>query len=175
MTACPGQSGRQEEHIPTFDVVSRIDIPELDNAINGVRREIQQRFDLKGTMCSLERNDNTLTLTADHQMMLRQMHELIYTYCARRGVDIRSLEFKNPESATKGSLRQQILVRQGIEQETGRSIIQAIKGTNLKVQVAIQVNELRVSGKKRDDLQEAMAVIKEMPLELPLQYVNFRD
>ena len=156
-------------------MVSRIDIAELDNAINGVRRETQQRFDLKGTMCSLERTDNTLTLTADDQMKLRNMHELIYTYCARRGVDSRSLEFKNPESATKGSLRQQILVRQGIDQETGRRIIKAIKGTKLKVQVAVQGDELRVSGKKRDDLQEAIAFIKEMSLELPLQYVNFRD
>ncbi len=156
-------------------MVSRIDIAELDNAINGVRRETQQRFDLKGTMCSLERTNNILTLTADDQMKLRQMHELIYTYCARRGVDSQSLEFKNPESATKGSLRQQILIRQSIDQETGRRIIKAIKGTKLKVQVTIQGDELRVSGKKRDDLQEAIAFVKEMSLELPLQYVNFRD
>ena len=158
-----------------LDVVSKTNIAEVDNAINGIAREVKQRFDLQGRMCSIERAGNTLTITADNDMLLRQMHDLLYTYCARRGVDRRFLDFKSPQNATKGSLRQEVLIRQGIDQALGKQIIKMIKGSKLKVQVAIQGDELRISGKKRDDLQLTIESIKEMEITPPLQYINFRD
>ena len=161
--------------MPSLDVVSKTNMAEVDNVVNGIGREVKQRYDLKGRMCSIERSDNTLTVTADNDMLLRQMQDLLYTYCARRGVDGRFLDFKSPQDATKGSLRQEVLIRQGIDQAVGKEIIKMIKGTKLKVQVAVQGDELRISGKKRDDLQLAIESIKEMDVALPLQYVNFRD
>ena len=161
--------------MPSFDVVSNTNIAEVDNAINGIAREVKNRFDLKEKMCSIERSGNTLTITADDDTLLRQMHELLHNYCTRRGVDSNALEFKSPQNATKGSLRQEVLIRQGIDQALGRQIVKMVKGSKLKVQVAIQGDELRISGKKRDDLQHTMEAIKEMNVELPLQYINFRD
>ena len=161
--------------MPSFDVVSRTNVPELDNALNGVAREVKQRYDLKGTMCSIERSGNLLTITADNEMLLQQMHQLLHTYCARRGVDSDVLEFKTAQNATKGTLRQEVVVRQGIDDTTGRQIVKMVKGSKLKVQVAIQGDELRVTGKKRDDLQQTIAAIKEMKVDLPLQYINMRD
>ena len=161
--------------MPSFDVVSRTDIQELDNAINGVKREANQRYDLKGTMCSVQRSGNTLIITADNEMLLQQMHELIRVYCARRGVDSDALDFKSPQDATKGSLRQEVVIRQGIDDATGKRIVKAVKGSKLKVQVSIHGDELRVTGKKRDDLQDAISTLKEMGVGLPLQYINFRE
>ena len=161
--------------MPSFDVVSKTDLNEIDNVVNGMRRETQQRFDLKGTKCGIERSGDDLTITADDDLKLRQMHELLAIYLARRDVDGRALEYKTPEKASGDSLRQTVTIRQGLDADLGRRIIKAIKGTKLRVQVAIQGNELRVSGKKRDDLQEAIAFIKEMEIDLPLQYVNFRE
>ena len=148
---------------------------EVDNAINGVAREARQRYDLKGTMCSIERSGNNLTVIADNDMLLRQMHDLLHTYCTRRGVDDDVMEFKPPQRATKGSLRQEVVIHQGIDEVTSRKIIKMVKGSKLKVQVAMQGDELRITGKKRDDLQLTIESIKEMAITLPLQYINFRD
>jgi uncharacterized protein YajQ (UPF0234 family) len=161
--------------MPSFDIVSRIDMPELDNALNGIGREVQQRYDLKGTVCAVERIVDKLVLTADNDMLLRQMHQLLHTYCGRRGVDSSVLEFKAAQPATKGSLRQEINIRQGIDDVTGRQIVKSVKGNKMKVQVSIQGDELRVTGKKRDDLQEVISFVKEIKLDRPVQYVNFRD
>ena len=161
--------------MPSFDVVSKTNMSEVDNALNGIAREVKQRFDLKERMCSIERSGNTLTITADNDMLLRQMHDLLHTYCGRRGVDSKVLDFKSPQNATKGSLRQEVLIRQGIDQALGRQIIKMVKGSKLKVQIVIQGDELRISGNKRDDLQHTIEAIKEMKVELPLQYINFRD
>jgi uncharacterized protein YajQ (UPF0234 family) len=140
-----------------------------------MHRETQQRFDLKGTKCGIERNGDDLTITADDDLKLRQMHELLETYLARRKVDARALEFKTPENATGSSLRQTVVIRQGLDSDLSRKIIKAMKGTKIKVQLAIQGSELRVTGKKRDDLQETIAFIKEMNIDQPLQYVNYRE
>ena len=161
--------------MPSFDVVSRVDVSELDNALNGISREVKQRYDFKGSMCTIERSGNNLTILADNEVLLRQMRELLFQYCARRGVNNESLEYKSPVPAAKGSLRQEVVVRQGIDQDISRKIIKMVKGTKIKVQLAIQGDEVRVTGKKRDDLQEAIEKIKEMQVGLPLQYVNFRD
>lgn len=161
--------------MPSFDIVCRTDMPELDNALNGVAREARQRYDLKDTVCSIERSGSNLTITADNDMLLRQMHELLENYCVRRNVDSAVLDFKAPQNATKGTLRQEVVIRQGIDQATGRQIIKEVKGSKLKVQIAFQGEELRVTGKKRDDLQATIEAIKEMKVDIPLQYVNFRE
>ena len=161
--------------MPSFDVVSRTDLMEVDNAINGVRREIKQRFDLAGTKCNIERIDNALTVIADDAMKLTQLEDLLRKYLVRRKVDQGAFEFKDTQNAAGETIMRTIYIRQGIEADLGRKITKAVKGTKIKVQVSIQGNELRMSGKKRDDLQETIAFIKEMNIEQPLQYVNFRD
>ncbi|MFH1560243.1 MAG: YajQ family cyclic di-GMP-binding protein [Chloroflexota bacterium] len=161
--------------MPSFDVVSRTDLMEVDNAINGVRREIKQRFDLVGTKCDIDRVENILTMTADDTMKMSQLEELLRKYLARRNVDQRALDFKPPQNAAGGSIRQTISIMQGIDADLGRKITRAVRGTKIKVQLSIQGSELRVSAKKRDDLQATISFMKEMDIEQPLQYVNFRD
>ena len=161
--------------MPSFDVVSKTDLMEVDNAINGVRREIQTRFDLKGTRSDISRDDNTLTMTADDTMKLRQLEDLLRSYLVRRKLDTAAFDFQEPQEASGGSIRQTISIKQGIDSDMGRKISKAVKGTKIKVQVAIQGTELRVSGKTRDDLQSTIKFIKEMELDQPLQYVNFRN
>ncbi len=161
--------------MPSFDVVSKTDLMEVDNAINGVRREIQTRFDLKGTRSDISRDDNTLTMTADDTMKLRQLEDLLRSYLVRRKLDATAFDFQEPQEASGGSIRQNISIKQGIDSDMGRKISKAVKGTKIKVQVAIQGTELRVSGKTRDDLQSTIKFIKEMELDQPLQYVNFRN
>jgi len=148
---------------------------EVDNAINGVRREIQTRFDLKGTRSDISREDNTLTMTADDTMNLRQLEDLLRSYLVRRKLDTAAFDFQEPQEASGGSIRQNISIKQGIDSDMGRKISKAVKGTKIKVQVAIQGTELRVSGKTRDDLQSTIKFIQEMELDQPLQYVNFRN
>lgn len=161
--------------MPSFDVVSKTDLMEVDNAINGVRREIQTRFDLKRTRSDISRDDNTLTMTADDTMNLRQLGDLLRSYLVRRKLDTAAFDFQEPQEAASGSFRQNISIKQGIDSDMGRKISKAVKGTKIKVQVAIQGTELRVSGKTRDDLQSTIQFIKEMELDQPLQYVNFRN
>ena len=161
--------------MPSFDIVSKTEITEVDNALNGMRREIETRFDFKGSKCSIERKENVLTILADDDLKLRQMHELLKTYMTRRKLDAGALEFKDPEKASGNSVRQIVNVKQGIDQALAKKIVKAIKDSKMKVQAAIQGDELRVSGKKRDDLQEAIALVKGLKIDQPLQYVNFRD
>lgn len=161
--------------MPAFDVVSKTDVMEVDNAINGVLRETRQRFDLAGTKCDIERTDDTLTIVADDSMKLTQLEDLLRKYLARRSLDQRAFEFNPPQNAAGGSLRQTVSIKQGLDAELIRKITKAVRGAKLKVQVAAQGKELRVSAKKRDDLQGTIAFIKEMGIEQPLQYVNFRD
>ena len=161
--------------MPSFDVVSKTDLMEVDNAINGVKREINQRYDLAGTKCNIERIDNTLTIIADDTMKLTQVEDLFRGYLARRKVDQGAFEFKATQNAAGETIKRPISIRQGIDADLGRKISKAIKVTKIKVQVSIQGSELHISGKKRDDLQETIAFIKEMNIDQPLQYVNFRN
>jgi uncharacterized protein YajQ (UPF0234 family) len=161
--------------MPSFDIVSKTDMPEVDNALANMIREMSQRYDFKGSHCSIERKDETLTLLADDDLKLKQMHELLQGHLARRKIDMRVLDYKEPERAAGQSLRQTATVRQGIDRENARKIIKAIKSAKLKVQTAIQGDEMRVTGKKRDDLQAVIALVKSMDMELPVQTVNFRD
>ena len=161
--------------MPSFDIVSKTELSEVDNAINGMRREIETRFDFKGSKCTIERKDELLTMLADDDLKLKQMQELLKGYITRRKLDAGALDFKPPEKASGNALRQVVLVKQGIEQTLAKDIVRSIKDSKLKVQVSIQGDELRVSGKKRDDLQTAIQHVREMKIQQPLQYVNFRD
>ena len=161
--------------MPSFDVVSKTDVHEVDNALDGVRREVGQRFDFKGAKCSIERAENIVTILADDDLKLKQMHELLRVHLTRRKLDAGALDFGKVEKATGNSVRQEVTVRQGIDKELAKKIVKAVKDSKSKVQVAIQGDELRVSAKKIDDLQATIRLIKELNIEMPLQYINFRD
>ncbi len=161
--------------MPSFDVVSRTDLQEVENAVQGAMREITTRYDFKGSNCTVERNDEVLNIKADDEFKLKQVQELLRGHLAKRKLDVGAFDFKEPEKASGYSMRQTVLVKQGIERELAQKIVKDIKGAKLKVQVAIQGDELRVSGKKRDDLQAAIAQIKALKIDQPLQYINMRD
>jgi cyclic-di-GMP-binding protein len=161
--------------VPSFDIVSRIDLSEVDNAIDGINREIATRFDFKGSKCVVERNEGELRLVADDELKLKQMHELLKVHLTRRKVEPGALDFKPPEKASGNTLRQTIALRQGIDTELARRLVREIKDRKLKVQAAVQGSELRVSAKKRDDLQATITLVRGLKLEQPLQYLNFRE
>jgi uncharacterized protein YajQ (UPF0234 family) len=161
--------------MPSFDIVSKTDLAEVDNALAGIAREIGTRFDFKGSKCSVVRTEALLTLLADDDLKLRQMQELIKVHFTRRKVDAAALDFQEPEKAAGNTLRQLITIKQGVDAELARRLVKELKGSKLKVQAAIQGDELRVSGKKRDDLQAAIATIRGLKIAQPLQFVNFRD
>ena len=161
--------------MPSFDIVSRIDLPEVDNAVAGMTREIATRFDFKGSKCTIGRQESILALAADDELKLKQMHELLKVHLTRRKVDPAALEYKPPEKASGNTLKQTIVLRQGVDPSLAKQLIRELKESKLKVQVSIQGDELRVSGKKRDDLQAAIAVARGLKIEQPLQYLNFRD
>jgi hypothetical protein len=161
--------------MPSFDIVSRTDMTEVDNAVQGAMREIGQRYDFKGSQCSIERAEQELVLKADDEGKLKQVQELLRGHMARRKVDSKAFDFGKPEKATGNSVRQAVKIKQGIERDNAQKVVKAIKEAKLKVQAAIQGDELRVSGKKRDDLQDAIRVIKGLEVNQPLQYLNFRD
>jgi len=161
--------------VPSFDIVSRIDLAEVDNALAGMTREIVTRFDFKGSKCTIERQDGVLALLADDELKLKQMHELLKVHLTRRKVDPAALDYKPPEKASGNRLRQTIVLRHGVDANLARQLIREIKDSKLKVQVSIQGDEVRVAGKKRDDLQAAIAVIRGLKIDQPLQYLNFRE
>ena len=161
--------------MPSFDIVSETDLNEVDNAVAGMMREIGTRYDFKGSQCSIERKDAVLTIVADDDLKLRQMHDLLSTYLTRRKIDPGACDLGKPEKAAGNTIRQLVTIKQGIGQDLAKQIVKELKGSKLKVQAAIQGDSLRVTGKKRDDLQQVIAMLKEAKLELPLQYNNFRD
>jgi uncharacterized protein YajQ (UPF0234 family) len=161
--------------LPSFDVVSRVDLAEVDNAIAGITREIATRFDFKGSKCSIERKEGALSVLADDELKLKQMHELLKVHMTRRKVEPGALDYKPPEKASGNALRQTIALRQGVGADLARQLIREIKDKKLKVQVSHQGDELRIAGKKRDDLQDAIALIRSLKLDQPLQYLNFRE
>src|SRR5690606_9803744 len=140
-------------------------LAEVDNALNGMRREIETRFDFKGSKCSVERKEETLTLLADDDLKLKQMHELLKGYFVRRKLDPGALEVKDAEKASGNTVRQQVVIKQGIDSTLAKKIVKEIKDSKMKVQAAIQGDELRITGKKRDDLQDAITLVKNMKIE----------
>lgn len=161
--------------MPSFDIVSRLDLAEVDNALAGIAREIGTRFDFKGSKSSVTRQEGALLIVADDELKLKQMHELLKVHMTRRKVDPGALEFKPPEKAAGQTLRQTVVLKQGVDQTLSKRLVRELKDSKLKVQASIQGDELRVSAKKRDDLQAAIALVRGLKIEQPLQYVNFRE
>ncbi|MBT4204350.1 MAG: YajQ family cyclic di-GMP-binding protein [Rhodobiaceae bacterium] len=161
--------------MPTFDVVSKIDLAEVNNAVSNLLREIEQRYDFKGSHCEVVLNKDTITVNADDDLKLRQIHEILKGHLSKRNIDAGVLDFKKVDQAAGQAVRQDIALIQGIDKDLSKNIIKEIKNAKIKVQVSIQGDELRVTGKKRDDLQDAISVLKEKEFILPLQFINFRD
>ena len=160
--------------MPSFDIVSGVAMHEMNNAVDQASREIGNRFDFKGVDASFSLNDNVVTLTAEVEFQINQMLDVLQNKMVKRGVDISSLKKADVEMVgQKASMH--ATVQQGIESETARKIVKKVKEQKMKVQVAIQGDKLRVTGKKRDDLQAVIAVLKDENYGLPLQYNNFRD
>ena len=160
----------------TFDVVSKVDLDEVKNAVNQAVKEIGQRFDFKGSISKIElKAEGGLTLTSDDEVRLKAVVEVLQSKLVKRGVSIRSMEFAKVEAAAKGSVRQEVKILQGIPGEKAKGMVKALKDSKLKVQAAIQGDQLRISGKSKDDLQEAMALLKKNDQGLDLQFTNFRS
>lgn len=160
--------------MPSFDVVSEIDHHELKNALDQANREIGTRYDFKGSNARIEQAGNALTLEAESEFQIKQMVPILKEKMSKRGIDVDCLDFADIVEMNKRA-RQQITVREGLETDLARKMVKLIKDRKLKVQAAIQGEQLRVSGKKRDDLQQVMSVLREANLGIPLQFNNFRD
>lgn len=160
--------------MPSFDVVSEVDQHELTNAVDHTQREIGNRFDFKGTSAKAELSDGKIILHADSDFQVQQIHPVLYQKLTARDIDIACLEAGKVENSGKG-VKQSITVRQGVDKETAKKAIAKIKESKIKVQAQIQGEQLRVTGKKRDDLQAVMSLLKGAELDLPLQFQNFRD
>ena len=160
--------------MPSFDIVSEIDAHELQNAVDQARREIDNRFDFKGTGSRIELAEGEILLESESEFQLNQMMDILRNKLVKRGIDLACLD-PRPVESPGGRARQRVLLRQGIDKDTARRIVKQVKDTRLKVQAAIQGEQVRVTGKKRDDLQQVIAALRQADLGLPLQFVNFRD
>ncbi len=160
--------------MPSFDVVSEVDMHETRNAVDQANREVTTRFDFKGTGSSFELEGNTITSISQSDFQLRQMLDILQGKLSKRGVDIDCLDVQDVEVSGKEA-RQKIVVREGLDSDQCRQIVKEIKSSKLKVQSAIQGNLVRISGKKRDDLQKVIALLKDLKIDMPLQFKNFRD
>ena len=160
--------------MPSFDVVSDFDAHEASNGVDQANREVTTRFDFKGTGSKFELEDSVISLTSQSDFQLKQMMDILQQKLAKRGIDLGCLEEQEPEFSGSEA-RQKVIMRRGIDTDRARKLVKQIKAAKLKVQTAIQGDKLRVSGKKRDDLQEVIALLKSGDIGLPLQYENFRD
>ena len=161
--------------MPSFDVVSRLDFQEIDNAIGNSLREIGTRYDFKGSNTTIERSAKQLTVVTDDELKLRQVHDLIVTHLVRRKVDTLCLKVSLKEKATGNKIRQIYKFIEGIEQPIAKKITTDIKSSKLKLQVRINGNELRIEGKKKDDLQTVIQMVQDANLGIPVQFINYRD
>jgi uncharacterized protein YajQ (UPF0234 family) len=160
--------------MPSFDAVSELNTHEVANAIDQANRELAQRFDFKDTGARFELNEFTLTLHAQVDFQLRQMLEIVKLRLSKRGIDVACLEIKEPQT-TLSAAHQEVVLRHGIDAETARKMTRLVKDSKLKVQASVQGDKLRISGKQRDDLQAAIALLRSVKLDVPLQFTNFRD
>jgi cyclic-di-GMP-binding protein len=175
----PVTLSRSPEHppgdpMPSFDVVSEVDKHELTNAVDQANRELASRFDFKGTDASFSREGDAIVASAPSEFQLKQMHDILRARLTARGIDVRCLDVDEPE-VNLASARQKASVKQGIGQPVAKKIVAALKEAKLKVEAQINGDKLRVSAKKRDDLQAAIALLRKGEFELPLQFDNFRD
>jgi len=161
--------------MPSFDVVSKVDQHEVDNARNQASKEIAQRYDFKGTDTSIEQTEEGMVIRANSEGRLDAARDVLESKIVRRQVSLKSLDPQPAQKAGGQMWRQLIKVKEGVSKDKAKEIVKAIKDSKLKVQAAIQGDAVRVSGKNRDDLQATIAFLKEQDFDLPLQYVNFRD
>jgi uncharacterized protein YajQ (UPF0234 family) len=160
--------------MPSFDVVCEIDLHEVGNAVDQANREVSNRFDFKGSSARVEQKEAELTLHADNEFQLGQVKDILHTKLAKRQVDLQALEEGKLEQNISAA-RQVLTVRQGIDTDTARKLVKQVKESKIKVQASIQGEKVRITGKKRDDLQQVIALLRQADLGLPLQFDNFRD
>lgn len=160
----------------SFDVASKVEMPEVVNAVDQARREIETRFDFKGSISEIELDEKkgTLVLTSDNEARLTALVDVLETKLHKRGIDIRQLDLGDVEPATKGTVRQTATIKQGLDTETVKKVVKFIKDSGIKVQGAIQGDQVRVSGKNRDDLQAVIAKLRDEDFGVPLQFINRR-
>jgi uncharacterized protein YajQ (UPF0234 family) len=158
----------------SFDVVSRIDEQELDNALNQARKEIENRFDFKNSKTSIENDDKKITIISDDELKMKNVIDVVQGKAVKRGIDIKAFEFGTVEPAAGGTVRQTITLKNGIPKDKSKALMEKIKALKLKVTAQYQDEQIRVSGKNRDDLQKVISELKAMNFELPLQFVNYR-
>ena len=161
--------------MPSFDIVSRVDFQEIDNAVANALREITNRYDFKGSNTTVERSEKVITIVTDDDLKLSQVNDILISHFVRRKLDPLALGKKDKEKAGGDKIRQTISLVEGIEQDVAKKITAEIKSSKMKVQAKINGNELRIDGKKRDDLQSAMQLIEDLQLGIPVQFINFRD
>ena len=161
--------------MPSFDIVSEVNEVEVRNALDQVNKELGTRFDFKGSDARVEYKDQTLTLFADDDFKLKQVTDILTAKLAKRQVDVRSLKYGDIEKISGNKVKQAVTVRTGVEQELAKKIVKLVKDSKLKVQASIQGDSLRVTSAKRDELQNAIALVRKSITDFPLQYQNFRD
>jgi uncharacterized protein YajQ (UPF0234 family) len=161
--------------MPSFDVVSRVDPQEIDNAVNQTRKEVAQRYDFKGTQTEIQMEGETLRVVSDDDYKVKAVVDVLQSKLVRRGVSLKALDYGKIEPAAGGLAKQTITVVQGIDTEKARGLVKLIKDRTLKVQAQIQGDQVRVSGKKKDDLQAVIQLLKAQDLDFPIQFANFRD
>ena len=161
--------------MPSFDVVSKVDSHEVDNARNQASKEIAQRYDFKGTDTTVEQTDEGIVIRSNSEGRLDAARDVLQTKMVRRQVSLKALDPQQPQQAGGNTWRQLIKLKEGVSKEKAKEIVKAVKDSKLKVQASIQGDTVRVSGKKRDDLQSTISLLKEKDFDLPLQFVNFRD
>ncbi|MBX6396425.1 MAG: YajQ family cyclic di-GMP-binding protein [Alicyclobacillaceae bacterium] len=158
----------------SFDIVSRVDLQEVDNAIHQAMKEIQTRFDFKGSVSHIERQDQELVLLSDDEFKLASLRNILQGKLVKRGVSLKALRYGKVEAAAGGTVRQRVTLQQGIDQDNAKRIVKLIKESKIKVQVAVQGDQVRVSGKSRDDLQKVIQLVHSADLPLEVQFTNFR-
>jgi uncharacterized protein YajQ (UPF0234 family) len=166
-----------EISMPSFDVVNKVNMQEVSNVVNNASKEILQRYDFRGSNTQLEweSQDSRIVVRTEDEMKMEAVREILINHGTRRKLDAECMDFKDVEAAGGKTLRREVLIRQGIDQDTARKIVKDVKGTKIRVQVSIQGDELRVSGKKRDDLQAVISLLESGDYGVPLQFVNMRD
>jgi cyclic-di-GMP-binding protein len=161
--------------MPSFDIVSEVDMQEADNAVNQASKEIKTRYDFKGSKSSIEREEAVISVISDDEYKMEQVMEVLKGKLVKRKIDPNVLDFSELEPASGALVRQKVTIRQGVDKELAKKIVKIIKNSKAKVQASIQGEQVRVTGKKRDDLQGVITLMKGSKLEMPLQYINFRD
>ncbi|MFN8624664.1 MAG: YajQ family cyclic di-GMP-binding protein [Candidatus Binatia bacterium] len=161
--------------MPSFDVVSQVDPQEIDNAVNQTRKEVGQRYDFKGSKTTIALEGNDIQVVSDDDFKVKAVVDVMQSKLVRRGISLKALVYGKIEPAAGGLAKQTITVQQGIDTEKARGIVKIVKDSKLKVQSQIQGDQVRITGKKRDDLQAAIQLLKAQDLDLPLQFINYRD